>query len=217
MPKVTAEHLEARKNQILEAASACFGRKGFHQTTMQDICRQCSLSPGAIYRYFRSKEDIVEAASEQSRVQAMALIRQVRERLRAPEVLDALAQHFFGMLASVGDGSPGDLEVWTESYRNARLLEILRRDYHEYLSAIASIVRQGITEGKFSANLDPKATAQVMIAMFEGTVMQKTLFPDEVDIQKLMQVVHSLFAGEFWCGSSSNYPAGSVAGSKVEG
>jgi AcrR family transcriptional regulator len=217
MPKVTPEHLEARKNQILEAAQACFGRKGFHQTTMQDICCECGLSPGAIYRYFRSKEDIVEAASEQFREQGMTVIRQVRERLRTPEALDALTQHFFGMLASVGDGAPVELEVWTESLRNARLREIIRRGYQAYLDALTGIVRQGIAEGKFNPNLDPKAAAQVMIAMFEGTQKLKTLFPDEVDIPKVMQVVHSLVAGDFWCGPSSENPAVEMSGSKAEG
>ncbi len=217
MPKVTAEHVEARKSQILDAALACFGRKGFHQTTMQDICRECGLSPGAIYRYFRSKEDIVASASDRERVAAMALIRQVRERRSAPEVLDALTQHFFGMLASLGDGAPVALETWAECYHNERLRANLWRNYQGYLNAIAGIVRQGMAEGKFNPNLDPKTVAMVAIAIYEGTQMQKTLFPDEVDIQKVMQVLHSLFAGEFWCGPSSNHPTASTAAGKVEG
>ncbi|MDP2948314.1 MAG: TetR/AcrR family transcriptional regulator [Chloroflexota bacterium] len=217
MPKVTVEHLEARKNQILEAARACFLRKGFHQTTMQDICQECGLSPGAIYRYFRSKEDVVETASEQGRGQQMDLIRQVRERLGTPEVLDALAQHFFGMLASVEDWTPAELQIWAESLRNARLREIMRRGYQEYLDVLAGIIGQGMAEGKFNPNLDPKAVTQVAIAIFEGTAMQKAVFPDEVDIQKVLQVVHSLFAGEFWCGSSSNQARAGVADSKAEG
>src|SRR3989304_6177982 len=56
MPKVTEAHLEARRSQILDAAWTCFARKGYHQATMQDICQESGLSPGAIYRYFESKE-----------------------------------------------------------------------------------------------------------------------------------------------------------------
>ena len=59
MPKVTQAHLEARRQQILDAAFGCFARQGFHQTTMQDICREAELSPGAVYRYFDSKEAII--------------------------------------------------------------------------------------------------------------------------------------------------------------
>jgi len=217
MPKVTPEHLEARKNQILEAARACFLRKGFHQTTMQDICQECGLSAGAIYRYFGGKEDIVEAASEQGRAQQMDLIRHIRERLRTPEALEALAQHFFGLLATVEDWTPAELQIWAESLRNARLHQIMRRGYQEYLDVLAGMVGQGMAEGKFNPNLDPKAVTQVAIAIFEGTAMQKAVFPDEVDIQKLLRVVHSLFFGEFWCGSNSGQPTAGVADSKAEG
>ena len=63
MPKVTEAHLEARRSQILDAAWTCFARKGYHQATMQDICQESGLSPGAIYRYFESKEAILKAFS----------------------------------------------------------------------------------------------------------------------------------------------------------
>jgi AcrR family transcriptional regulator len=63
-PKVTEAHVEARREQILEAAAACFSRKGFHQTTMQDICEAAQLSPGAVYTYFPSKESIITAAGK---------------------------------------------------------------------------------------------------------------------------------------------------------
>ena len=53
MPKVTEAHLEARRQQIVNAAFACFSLNGFHQSTMQDICQEAHLSPGAVYRHFQ--------------------------------------------------------------------------------------------------------------------------------------------------------------------
>ena len=47
MPEVTEAHLEARRQQIINAAFACFSRNGFHQTTIQDICQEALLSLGA--------------------------------------------------------------------------------------------------------------------------------------------------------------------------
>ena len=64
MPKVSDAHLEARRKQILDASSACFARQGFHQTTMQDIRPEAALSPGAVYRYFASKEEITAASCQ---------------------------------------------------------------------------------------------------------------------------------------------------------
>ena len=64
MPKVTEAHLEARRQQRLEAAESCFSRQGFHQTTMQANCGEAGLSPGAVYRYFSSEEEISAARGE---------------------------------------------------------------------------------------------------------------------------------------------------------
>lgn len=51
--------LLARK-RILEAASVLFTQKGFDDTTIQDIMAASGLSKGAIYHYFKSKEDMIE-------------------------------------------------------------------------------------------------------------------------------------------------------------
>src|SRR5262245_30602356 len=59
MPKVTEEHVEARRRQILTAALRCFAREGFHRTTMQDIFREADLSPGAVYTYFKGKDELI--------------------------------------------------------------------------------------------------------------------------------------------------------------
>src|SRR5262245_19988937 len=59
MPKVTEEHVEARRRQILNDAMRCFAREGFHRTTMQDIFREADLSPGAVYSYFKGKDELI--------------------------------------------------------------------------------------------------------------------------------------------------------------
>jgi AcrR family transcriptional regulator len=66
MPKVTQAHLDARRQQILDAARARFATHGFAQTSMADLVVASGLSTGAIYRYFSSKDEIVTAICKQS-------------------------------------------------------------------------------------------------------------------------------------------------------
>src|SRR3954467_3629050 len=61
MPKVTEEHVDARRRQILSGALRCFAREGFYRTTMQDIFREAGLSPGAVYSYFKGKDELIAA------------------------------------------------------------------------------------------------------------------------------------------------------------
>jgi AcrR family transcriptional regulator len=66
MPKVSQAHLDARRQQIVDAARARFASHGFARTSMADIVAESGLSNGAIYRYFASKDEIVVAVCEQS-------------------------------------------------------------------------------------------------------------------------------------------------------
>ena len=48
----------------MKAAKVCFVRSGFQGTSMQQICAEAGMSPGALYRYFPSKEAIIKAICE---------------------------------------------------------------------------------------------------------------------------------------------------------
>lgn len=51
--------IEARRNQILNAATEIFAKKGFHRATIQEIAQTAGISHGAIYNYFESKDDLL--------------------------------------------------------------------------------------------------------------------------------------------------------------
>ena len=61
MPRVTDEHRAARREQILSAAIACVAEEGFHKTTMAHVIQRSGLSAGAVYGYFRGKDEIIGA------------------------------------------------------------------------------------------------------------------------------------------------------------
>ncbi|GAA2616150.1 TetR/AcrR family transcriptional regulator [Paractinoplanes durhamensis] len=65
MPRVSQAHLDARRQQIVDAARARFATHGFAHTSMADIITESGLSNGAVYRYFTSKEQLVIAVCEQ--------------------------------------------------------------------------------------------------------------------------------------------------------
>ena len=96
MPKVTEAHLEARRQQILDAAFACFAGQGFHRTTMQDICREAKLSAGAMYHYFSGKEAIIAATCEHRHERHLAQIDAAEARSSGTlDVLDQLVDADF--------------------------------------------------------------------------------------------------------------------------
>src|SRR5262247_2657327 len=95
MPKLKPEVQHQRREHILDAAERCFARAGFHRTTMQDICKEARVSPGALYVYFDSKEALIAGICERDRAEFAERLAGVAE---APDFLAALkelGEHYF--------------------------------------------------------------------------------------------------------------------------
>ena len=119
MPKVSQEHRDARRAQILRAAAACFERKGYQRTTMADIIRESGLSAGAIYVYFTGKQDIVRAVAEESlSIRAETITAQARDGALGPAALVAAAVDS----AAMPSFAP---ELWSLASRDAEVHELL--------------------------------------------------------------------------------------------
>src|SRR5215469_5228087 len=117
MPKVSQEHLERRRQQILDAAAGCFARQGFHATSMQDIFAAAGLSAGAVYRYFPSKTGLIRAIAAETLAESLpALDSAASDAADIPGMLATLvAELRTGRIARL---RPVMLQVWAEATRD---------------------------------------------------------------------------------------------------
>lgn len=78
--------VEDRREQIIEAALRVFARKGFNGSTNKDIAKEAGITPGLIYHYFESKEELLKAAIEAHT--PVGLIHSLPEQIldQAPEI-----------------------------------------------------------------------------------------------------------------------------------
>jgi AcrR family transcriptional regulator len=200
MPKVLPEYLETRRQQILDAAAACFSRRGFHQSTMQDICEEAGLSPGAVYRYFHSKEEIIEGMCELGQNQNAETLRIALEQKETLDIFEELIRLFFGELETgVRDMATCALnvELISEAPHNERIRESLQRTNFGVRSAFVELIHNAQLRGEINPDLEAEAVARVMIAVYQGLITQKLVSPD-IDIQAYGDVLRALFGGSFW-------------------
>lgn len=173
MPKVSDAHLAARRAQILDAATACFSRDGFHATTLRDICAEAGLSAGAVYGYFQSKVDILEAVFVRYAEQDWTLpdaaadpVGAVRAALgHLPLLIDdpALARDHRLSLMMLG-----------EALREPRLAAAYAELNRRAIDRIADLLR---STGRLPEGADPRALAQVILAAYQGFRGQRMLDP----------------------------------------
>jgi AcrR family transcriptional regulator len=183
VPKVDSAYLESRRRDILDAAMECFAREGFHRATMQDIVKQTGLSAGAIYRYFKTKEDIVAAIAEERHAIEVEMLDQAGERDNAELALRQLARVLLGRLTDRSERRWRRItvQVWAEALRNDRVMKIARAGLDEPIEVLADVIRSGQRDGAIPEELDPISGARVCAAIFYGLVLQQAWDP-KVDV-----------------------------------
>jgi AcrR family transcriptional regulator len=197
MPKVSALYRDTRRNEILEAALACFARNGFHETTIQDISHEAGLSHGAIYRYFPSKEDMVEAASRRDRGVRAGRFEEAEAGRRPLDAIDRLlASYVEGDATLESSSAQLRVVVFGEGVRNSKVNDSIRATWREVLGLIGAMVRRGQVAGEIDAELDPDAIALVVAALRDGLLIHQAIDPT-VDAEACSQVVSALLHGRF--------------------
>src|ERR1700722_5010076 len=97
MPRVSEEHLAARRRQVLDGPRRCFAQHGYDRATVRRLEQAIGLSRGAIFHHFRDKDALFfELAREDAERMAdvasrEGLIQVMRDMLAAPDQFDWLA------------------------------------------------------------------------------------------------------------------------------
>jgi TetR/AcrR family transcriptional repressor of uid operon len=198
MPKVTETYLEQRRQQILDAAIVCFARKGFHQTTMEDIGKEAGLSSTVPYRYFDGKEDIILATIQHSLDRMRRFYETEVEEEDTLRALEQIADDHLQKLEQPGRDIYYKVRVqlWAEALQDPEVAEeagLLRK---EGLEQFAEIIRKGQERGQIDPNLDAMAVSIAFAASHDGFVLHWLADPD-VDIWQYRTVLMAMIRGLF--------------------
>jgi AcrR family transcriptional regulator len=162
---------DSRRRGILNAANRCFGRRGFHATSMKEICDEAAMSPGALYRYFVAKDDIIIEMVTAERHEWEALLLTIPPEASAMDLVDAVAQRLEAdsPAADLMSGAPVMLlEVLAEASRNPRVRPVVVASYHAVTTQLAARIRTDAATGRISAGMDPDTIATLIVAAIDG-------------------------------------------------
>ena len=175
MPKLKPDIQRARREHILDAAEQCFARAGFHRTTMHDICKEASISPGALYVYFDSKEALIAGISERDRAdfaERLAALAQADDFLAA---LKEIGEHYF--VHEPVYKRRMCIEIGIESTRNERVGAIVREVDDFVAKGFESLFQRMKDEGRITPDLDIYALTQTFLVIADGLFWRRAIDP----------------------------------------
>jgi AcrR family transcriptional regulator len=175
----TAKVVEDRREQILTAAITVFSTKGYSQTTNSDIAREAGITPGLIYYYFQSREDLLKAIAETR--SPLRLFRSL-----PPEAWEAPPEQMLQFLI------PQVLEI-VESETNVKLMRIFFPELL-YGGAVTEPLRLQLfgevvgffrdyfvrqqERGLVKSDADPTFVAQMTLSCLAGFIVRRNIMRD---------------------------------------
>jgi len=198
VPKLKPQEIEQRRQEIIEAARRCFLLNGFHQTTTDEICHEAAITPGGLYHYFASKEEIISAVIEDA---AHTTVKNLRSTAEASAdvrtAIQALASLFFQWIRDpqLDNATRLDMEIWAEALRNEKLAEKTRSGRALRRQWLESLIRGAKQEGVYTKEVDPRGLANLIMSIFDGLRLGRLLWRDDFDMDGALRALVLMQSG----------------------
>jgi AcrR family transcriptional regulator len=182
VPRISDRTRETRRQHILASAWKCFSRNGFHATSMDDVIEASGMSSTTVYRYFRSKDDLISSTTDEGLARVRGIFVRVLEQDPCPppaETLDLLVGELENRFANPDyDMSRIALQTWSESLRDTGLHSRAQALYLETLDRITELSEHWRTDGHLPSDVDPRAVATTLFSLMHGLIVMHHLVHD---------------------------------------
>jgi len=145
---------------------------------MEDIIKESRVSAGAIYCYFRSKHDMVEAISAERHSRDQALLSDLTSAPSLSEGLDRVGKMLSNMLRDPKERQRRKVSIqfWAESLQDARIRRVAKRGMRQR-DQLTSAIRKAQQRGELAKSFDADSLSRVMFALLQGFILQQAWEP----------------------------------------
>jgi AcrR family transcriptional regulator len=157
---------DARRNQILDAATKVFAEKGFHDATIRQVAKRAGIADGTIYLYFKNKDDLL-----------LGIMDRLNETEQRPQDFAQAAQ--------------GDFEEFLTAYLRHRLV-LMDENYETFQAALPDLLANRTLGERYWKDI-AEPSFKLAERFFQISVEQGDVKP--VDIPIAIRMVSGLFLG----------------------
>lgn len=207
---------EIRQGQIVQAALALIAQRGLKQLSVARIARQVGIVPSAIYRHYKSKDDVIDAILDLVRRKLLDNVRQVREEASDP--LECLHRLLFLHVQLIRENKSLPRVILSEEI-HAGHPERRQKIYGTilaYLEQVEEIIQRGQKEGVLRADMPASVVAVMFLGLIQPAAILWNMSDGEFDVTKHAEKAWVIFQSSITNLADPLNPAGhnSISGEK---
>lgn len=184
--KDDTETAKRRKSQVLESAAECFSLRGFHGSSLAQIAEGAGMSPGHIYHYFKSKEEIIAEIVSNEKNETDLFIEKARQAKNDQDAIDILIDEF-SLAADIHKNTKRaslTMEILAEAARNPVISEVVRKENEDFQESMLNIFKNN--------TLAMRSRLEIISAILSGLSVSSLRNPNidkNLDFDMLKKVV----------------------------
>jgi AcrR family transcriptional regulator len=187
MPRIVDR--DKKRSEIAQKSIEVLAKRGFQATTIQEIADAAGLGKGTVYHYFKTKEEILSAVSEEILHEMERSFGAALLRIDKPmEKLSALIEEALRVTK--------DVEYLFIVYTELWLMNLRGDHYNDYMSVIknlhedlkkltAGMIDEGKKQGLWDKDTDSGALAAYLVASFDGVIAHYMMDKENFDIKRV--------------------------------
>jgi len=186
---------ERTRQFIIETTAGIFNTKGYAGTSMSDLTEATGLTKGSIYGNFENKEDVALAVFDHNCSKMTTAIQQrIQKAGSYYDKLMVYAQFYHSFMRNFH--TPGGCPILNTAVEaddtNNLLKDKAAKAILRWKKNIEDLIKSGIAEGEFKADIDYTVTALSIIALIEGGVMISKVTNSPANLDKVLLTVEAL-------------------------
>ncbi len=180
MPKVFPGYRKEAKSRIIKATVGLFSKKGYHDTTMEDIANELGVSRSAIYLYFESKEAILQEIFLLNQESLRNLLEQHGEGY---DLLETAERLFNKIMETKRSRMPIHFEIVSLASHDEAIKKILLEDDGRGVTVVQAFVQHHMDIGNVRDDADPRILAELIISLTVRSLEMVIIGVDESEVR----------------------------------
>lgn len=192
--RTQAERRSESEDALLAAAAELVAERGLAGASLANIGERAGTSRGLPTHHFGSKDALVERLAVRAQDRIQEALEQAtasgEARPGGPAALDAICRMVDVYLERFEDPTPEEralLVLWGSTFPSSASVAIMHEADRRSYEGIADLVADGHRDGSIRADLDPAATAVVILGTMRGTAALLITHRETADVRRVRE------------------------------